>query len=284
MWHFGCYAARRTSDKMRARFRLLCSSITCFAGLTSSLFAADPIQVSSGGAFHDYVPNTASADITDLGGGASLFEWGATAGTPEEDIPVNYDLERSYMGFTPPLLLASTPIFSVGDLEWFNGTSAEGSGATHVGFTLALDFDTDADTLPDLTKYLEFDFQIQNVQNANPDIYHPDNSDWVKIVDPTVPFTIGSTDYLLTLGLSVTPELRDPDDGHGPIGFLENDKFNVREGQTAKASLIASFTRTTTTNPSVPDGGTTLAFLGAAVASLGLLRRKMRSDHENHCL
>lgn len=188
------------------------------------------------------------------------FKWGQAENPGELESFFYYDAPGSF---------DTSANFSVGDLVYFNGSSALNTGVRFVDLELTLNVNSIDNTY-------KFTLEILNTENNVPtgtpeeiQAIIDNNADAVRFLNPTptVPLNTGTETLYLTFGFDLAT-------GDGFISEGGN-KLNVREGGSASASIKA-FVSATPPNNNVPDAGSTLALLGSAFASLSFLRRYRR--------
>jgi hypothetical protein len=213
------------------------------AAIAALLFATATLQAatfqgSTTGAFW----NPVGPPTMVVGGvGTSLFTWGSPESSSLEFVGTDFDA------------VVCTP-FDVGDVTYVNATSAIGTGASAVDLAVTFTFTLPA--IPD--EVFTYTFNLVNTINTADEA---DSADIIAIPDPvSLPLFIDGQAYSLRVwfGDVVGDGFVDPEAG----------TFHVYEGGTATVDLLGHIT--------VPDGGLTIALLGAALGGIGFLNRKMR--------
>jgi hypothetical protein len=175
------------------------------------------------------------------GVGTSFFEWGATDSSSLLFEGTDFEAE------------VCTP-FLVGNVTYENATSAIGTGATGVDLEVTFAF-----TLPSIPdEVFTYTFSLVNTVNTD---NQADSADIITIPDGVaLPIFIDGQAYSLRVWFG--------DVELGGDGFVDAEGFHVYEGGNATVNLLGHIT--------VPDGGLTIALLGAALGGIGFLNRKMR--------
>jgi hypothetical protein len=193
-----------------------------------------------------FVNPTGASTVVTTGVNTNKFTWGTGVQSAASSL--------TYTG-TAFAGIAPEQAFSIGTLDYFNGTVADGTQAYTVGLRTQLAFVSPIG----LTKTFDFNFDLINTPNTGTDAQNAD-SVFLSSLLPTTLFTVDGIDYTLKLGFgSVTGS-----------GFSQIDKFSVLEGKSASANLVGIITAKNP--PSVPDSGSTLALMAMAVVGLGGLR------------
>ncbi|HEY5704588.1 MAG TPA: choice-of-anchor K domain-containing protein [Terrimicrobiaceae bacterium] len=198
-----------------------------------------------------FVNPTGGPGLVTTGVNTNAFTWGTGVQSPSSS------LTYTGTGFAGVL---SEQAFSIGSLSYFNGTVLDGTQCYSVGFQALLAF-----TSPQgLAQNFNFDFQLINTPNTGTDVQNADTV-FLSTLLPTTTFSVDGIDYTLKLAFgSVTAG-----------GFTEVNKFSVLEGRSASADLVGIITANTP--HSVPDSGSTLAFMAMAVVGLGGLRQYLKA-------
>lgn len=213
--------------------------------LTSNLYAL-PIEGLTTGTFTDPV-GPSGMQVT--GVDTNHFTWGNASG---------FGTGPSSMEFTGQTNISSETdqVFSFGELNYFNGTIADGSQAESVILDIYLSLTNPVG----ITQDFNYDLQLINTPNTSPTA----GADYVNFAN-TVPntfFSVGGLDYTLEFL------------GFGTIvgdGFTTIDGFHIFENSSASAQLLGRITA----NPGapVPEPATFLLF-GTGIAGLMIARRK----------
>lgn len=207
----------RTGRRRVHRFVFNCepledrSLLTVFAGTSQGMFVN---------------PTPPSAVVT--GVGTSRFTWGD---------PSNFGTGPSSLAYTARQFNGQdNQVVSLGTLTYFNGTTLVGTQADTVTLRVGLSLTSPSG----VTQNLSFDFPLQLVTTDNTD--NP-----VTSADSVfLPTHFSPSVFTTPTGGRYTMELV----GFGPItegGFSTLDRFNVFEGQSAQAALLARFVTTTAT-------------------------------------
>lgn len=180
---------------------------------------------------------------------SSGFEWG------DYDPGAGDFLLPSYFQYDDSIPAPVTPStgFDVGQFQYFNGSSEDTGGATNVTFKLNVDIDS----IP--TSFL-FSMSISNTFNTLDAIASRDT-----VIATSLPLIGATYDASISFVLASSFE---------PGEALDN-AFSVDEFSGATARLILTLVPTGG-GTGVPDGGSTLALLGSAFASLSVWRRNRR--------
>lgn len=217
--------------------------------LTSSVQAAPPFIGSSTGTWGTPTPSDSSIVFT--GVGTNTFTWGDASG---------FGTGPNSLSFAgnPFSTNVETP-FQVGNLTYFNGTTAIGTTPNSVPLNVLLSF-TDPSGL---NQDFNFDFNLVSTTNigdpeADADFVFPPNT------FSSNRFNFGGIDYTLQL-----------------LGFSRNggativDEFRVRENETDSAALFARITFVPTTTP---EGSSIQALLSiGTIGVVASLRKKLVS-------
>ena len=175
------------------------------------------------------------------------FSWGTGFQSPPSSLTYT---GTGFAGILPE------QAFSIGALSYFNGTVYDGTQCSSVDFQALLSF-----TSPlGLAQSFNFDFRLINTPNTANATQSAD-SVFLPSLFPTTIFTVDGIDYTLKMWFG---------DVTGS-GSSQIDKFFVLEGGKASANLVGVITASTPR--SVPDSGSTLAFMAMAVVGVGGLRQ-----------
>jgi hypothetical protein len=174
------------------------------------------------------------------GVGTDTFTWGSTASSSLHFAGTSFDTDPGV-------------VFGLGDLTYANATSAIGTGAESVDLAVTLTFSVPSIPGEDFT----YTFNLVNTVNNND---ADASADIIEIPQSKVTTIFaGGQSYTLEVFFG---------DISGD-GFLDDQgRFHVREGGTATVELNGLIT--------VPDGGLTIALLGAALGGVGFVSRRMK--------
>ena len=214
--------------------------------------AAAPVSGSTSAAWVN--PNPGVAPVVTTGVGTSTFTWGQSTGTTPANSVVFDNSPGTFASVT------ETP-FKVGQVSYFNGTTASGSNPDAVDLALTLHF-----AQPNLGDIVS-DYTFKIVSTTNTD--DPDASaDYLYLPSAfsATTFVIGDTTYNVKLT------------GFSDIvgdGFLASDDLalHVREGGTASADLYAVVTSEVAAVPEPQN----MALLLAGLGMMGLVARRRRA-------
>lgn len=217
--------------------------------LANSVQAAPPFTGSTSGTWE--TPTPSAAPIVFTGVGTNTFTWG------DAD---SFGTGPNSLSFTGNAFSANVNSpFSVGNITYFNGTTAIGTTPSSVPLNVLLNF-TDPSGL---NENFNFSFNL----NSTPNTGTPDeNADFVF-----PPNTFSDTSFNFS-GQDYTLQL---------LGFSRDggttlvNEFRVRESETDTAALFARITLnpTTTPEPSSTQALLSIAGLGVVVG----LRKKLAS-------
>ncbi len=203
-----------------------------------------PIAGSSSGTF---LNPAGDPGMVVAGVGTSSFSWGTPSGTPNPN-------NLTFTGL--PFATTTETVFTVGRLDYYNGSVALGSSAEQVDLKITMAFTTPAGIIEDF----QYTLQLINTPNTGDPV---GDADYVKLPTTFVPkvFSHDGVDYTLQLlGFG------NPSGG----GFVFIDEFFVFEDARATADLLA---RVTSDIPPVPEPAT-MALTGLGLAAAGALRRR----------
>jgi hypothetical protein len=204
-----------------------------------------PVVGTSSGTFNNPV---GPSGMVAVGTGTNHFSWGNPAfGTP-----------RSSLDFTGLGFATETgSIFSFGNLDYYNGTISNGTGADGVDFNVLL-----ALTTPVSSEAYSFNFSLLNTPNT------ADANASADIVALGGAFSTSSFNYG---GVDYTLEFL----GFGTIvgaGYTTVNQFHVLENDRATAQLLG---RITAAPAAVPEPGT-IALFGMGLLAIGFLAARRR--------
>lgn len=215
----------------------------------SEVLAAD-YSGNSSGVFVNPFAGPSNPAMTVTGVGTSNFTWG----------------NGSAFGSPPSsLVFSGTPFsgnfeqeFKFGNLRYYNGTIAAGTGADAVDLLTTLAFTTPSG----ITQNFSFNFQLINTPNVADPVASADYVKLDQLFDPSSSFTYNGNIYFLQF---TRFEAQDS------FGFNSNaTEFHVYENSGGVADLYGKIT----TSP-VPEPSTFILF-GAGLAGLGFLRRRSK--------
>ena len=172
------------------------------------------------------------------GVGTDTFSWG-TAVQPS----TQSELKFAGASFTGILTDQS---FTLGNLNYVNGTLLAGTEATSVDLLATLKFTSPVG----LTQNLNVALQLLNTPNTGTNDENADSAFFTALL-PTITFTFDGIEYTLITEFGTVT---------GP-GFTK-----IFEDASASAELVGIIT-------AVPDSGSTLALMAMAVVGLGGLRQ-----------
>jgi hypothetical protein len=207
-------------------------------------FADLPIAGLSSGIFTN--PTGLSGMVT-TGVGSSSFTWGDAA---------SFGTGPSSLRFTGTSFSGTSDVpFVFGELDYFNGTIASGTGADAVDLEVNLAFTAPSGIVQDFT----YNLTLVNTPNTGT---AEEMADFVYLPTtmPVAYFTEGGVNYTLEFL------------GFGAItggGFTTVDSFHVLEGSSASAELLGQVTEQVVPVP----GAVLLGVLGLGVAGLKLRKR-----------
>ncbi len=195
-----------------------------------------------------FVNPVGPAGMTVSGVNSPTFAWGVGVnGSP----PSSLTFSGTLFG---PVLPEVT--FSLGTLSYFNGTLNGGTEANSVDLAVTLNF-SDPNGL---NQAFTFPFQLINSPNVADPIASADNVE-LGLGSQSV-FTVDGVSYTLNLGFG----------NFSGNALGDADTFRVLESATGTAQLQGTIT---TNIRGVPDTGSTLMLLGAALAALPFARRML---------
>lgn len=205
---------------------------------------------STSGIFDHPVAGADNPDSFTTGIGTSSMTWGDADGFGTGPNALTFTGNPSFS--TP----AETP-FSVGTLDYFNGTVAEGTDLDSVGLNIKVNF-----TVPSLgVESFDFPLTITTTVNTSDPVA---SADYITLPPASsTTFTVGPETYTLDLSFG---------DFSGD-GFLEDGAFHVYEGESATAPVNGVLT-TNLNGVTAPDSASTMLLLGGVSGLLCWMRRK----------
>ncbi len=180
-------------------------------------FAGDP-----SGSFHDPVgPPTLKSSLSP-GESNMNFTWGEPAAGTREPNSLRFTAGDRF-------LIAPEQEFKLGEIDYYNGTTATGTNATSVSIRIKLKL-----SQPSQDENLDFALTLQSTPNRG--VSADADADFVWIPQVSSPFKATVQGKVFYLKLSFG--------GSGPNGFTTVSEFHVHEGKTARGTLMGRFTTT----------------------------------------
>lgn len=173
------------------------------------------------GEFSDPVGTSGLVTNLSPGDSSSYFEWGNASGS---------GLSESYLEFEGATFgnIVDRQKFSIGSLDYYNGTIRGGTGASEINFAVELSLEINGEIF---NPYFDFGFELINNPNTADAV---DSADFVFLDDARSSRTLVFNDYEFEFKIEFG--------NSSSQGFTFVDQFHVLENQKASAELYGTFT------------------------------------------
>ena len=195
-----------------------------------------------------FVNPVGPSTMVTTGVGTSAFTWGVGQPAPPSSLNI------AGVSFDTP----GETLFKVGTLTYYNGTITSGTGADSVSMDVLFNFTDPAG----VDRTFIYALSLINTPNTGTAEQQADIVSMSSVPNQT--FTVGSTTYTIHLSFA----------NFSASSFGGPNEFRVFENARATADLEGLIT-SDLTGTGVPDAGSTMPLLGAALASVAGLRRRI---------